>query len=301
MRSIDNAYVNWLKSRFIYNKFKGMSDSYTIEKIISRHILTNINDTGTLFKSNATQMVKFKTEIKQMGLSDIAQRTVIELFDPLLLDLVESKYLSSKRPQLIINENHRSFTFGEYIHVVRPDVWSRMEGFSYEDIVISLMLYSAMGNSSNQWCITLDEYKGFIDDHSMMIEGFATPFHSQLIKIDPKYRFCSAFEEDKKLGSMGSFFDCDFNDKVVITNPPFVESILLMVAQKCQDQLSSNKVKFIVRCPHWEDSEFYSILSKSEYLIDKTIHQKGKYFYEDTSGRRILANFNSVTFYLESK
>jgi hypothetical protein len=293
MISIDSAYREWLKSRSLHELVNRIVvPPYGIEKVISRHLLTNINETRDMFKSTDTQLLKFTRELKDLGLNPKVISDILTAFNS--LDLINAA------PSNVLKVTGSNIEYGEFKQTVK---WSALKSLpnvpTHTDIAIGMMLYSAMRNSPNQWCITLEDYKDYMRQGAT-VEGFATPFHSQMRRLNPDIKFCSAFESDKALGSMGSFFDCDFDGEVVVCNPPFIESILLMVAHKCHSQLHKYRVKFIIICPIWEDSEFFKILTSSPYLISSVVHRRGRYTYEDTSGGRIGTNFDSVTFILRN-
>lgn len=182
---------------------------------------------------------------------------------------------------------------------------------SPQDILNCMFEYYSLLPSSQQWAIPLAEYKKFVADADEVVEGFASPFNSQIMRLaadfpDKKLNFCSLSECDKQFGSLGNFFDQDFTGKTVIVNPPFIESILESAAKKCLETLDKGEAKFIFYGPAWYDSPFYELLdsdeTKQKYNVTKRNLMKYQYSYEDLlNDKTIKATFNSVVFEISNK
>jgi hypothetical protein len=80
-----------------------------------------------------------------------------------------------------------------------------------------------------------------VKNHGVTIEGFASPFNSQIIRFSDKdlpMQFCSLFPDvDAIFGSIGSFFDNEFAGTKVTINPPFILDIMNRTADKCIEDL----------------------------------------------------------------
>ncbi len=114
------------------------------------------------------------------------------------------------------------------------------------------------------------------------IEGMSSPFNSQLIRIpgvDAKY--CSLFKDiEEPLGSIGGFFDNDYDGKSVAAFPPRVEPIIEKMVDFCLEQVTKHSCEFTLFLPEWTDASFYKILAADDRVkitpIDAT-----QYYAED--------------------
>lgn len=100
-------------------------------------------------------------------------------------------------------------------------------------------------------------------------ELFGSPLNSSLVK------YCSAFDIERKFGSIGSFFDWKITDGTYWVNPPFVERLLNETARVLNKYLSyTNKLIFAIVIPCWGKFECYDTLSQSKYLKSQCILKK---------------------------
>ncbi len=167
-----------------------------------------------------------------------------------------------------------------------------------EQILFMMMRYYILFPSSVQWSVPLDEYTKFYNE-GYTIEGFASPLNSMMLLLGGN--FCSVYDDDKVFGSIGSFFDADFNGKSVVVNPPFVESLLYDAAVKVTSSLKMSKCRFIFYGPDWQDSKFMKLLDKNKFVTNKKILKKGTYAYTNAiTNTTHVATFNSVCFKLSS-
>lgn len=190
--------------------------------------------------------------------------------------------------------------YGEFEMKIPSYRYDILKRFGTDNEILECAVeYGSLLPKSQQWAVPLEEYKKFVEQGAT-IEGFASPFNSQIIRISPDLKYCSLLEYDKKFGSLGNFFNQDFVDKTVIVNPPFIEDILEKASHKCISELDKHKSKFIFYGPSWSDSKFYKLLSESKYKTSQTTLYKNTYYYEDLlNDKKIPARFNSVIFTLE--
>lgn len=140
-------------------------------------------------------------------------------------------------------------------------------------IVESLMRIHSTLPSGQQWAVPRTwfeamESQGF----KISMEAFASPFNRTADK------YCSLFEEDIRLGSMGNFFKITYemlniNNEIftMLVNPPFIELYLTSAAEKINsllDQAASSGKKMVVvfNGPGWDDADFVKILKASKHL-----------------------------------
>lgn len=182
---------------------------------------------------------------------------------------------------------------------------------SLDEIMISALRYGAIISSSQHWNMPLENYQRYVRDYQVSIEGFASPFNSQLLMVDENAKFCSLFKDvDAVFGSLGSFFEADFQGATVAVNPPYVLDIIDKMTDKCITECqkakeSGGKVRFLIIFSAWRDTYAYETLSKTEFLKYTMETEPGHHFYVDSNNpdpkegpRRIPARFTTVLFVL---
>ncbi|MCA9329850.1 hypothetical protein KDA11_04345 [Candidatus Saccharibacteria bacterium] len=153
------------------------------------------------------------------------------------------------------------------------------------------------GKSSFQWAYSYPVPKG-----RGVIEAFASPLNVDNVEGHKTGQitrpYCSAFEEDKAFGSLGSFFKLTSEQYAKYAqwyiNPPFTEMILHAAASTALLSLKS----FIFVMPRWTDSKAYELLSNAE--CTEEILKKNTHFYTDDQ-REIEARFDSSVFECKGK
>lgn len=285
---LDETYKHYLVVRELENIVDNYSKPYELHNILERYLLTSY--------PNLTSPKASKYMIKQLK----EKQLPVEIHDK-VLEIVKTE------PVLIGKRSITTKTIGTNVHIMygklkfitpkyRFDILSKQGTLA--EITKCALEVSSLMPSSQQWSIPLSEYRKFVEEGAT-VEGFASPFNSQIMRIDPNLSFCSISPSDALFGSLGNFFDQDFADKTVIVNPPFIESLLKKAATKCVEQLEKGPCKFIFYGPNWTDSKFYEILEGSKYKVSKQILRKYKHNYEDLmKGKNIKATFNSVVFVL---
>jgi hypothetical protein len=151
-----------------------------------------------------------------------------------------------------------------------------------DQIMACALRYAAIFAYGRQWCAGLNVYEDAAAAGAT-VEGMASPFNAQILRIqgiqNPK--FCSLFPDiEGPLGSIGSFFDCDFDNSHVVVNPPRVEEVIERVVEFCIDQVSSRKCTFTMILPLWTDAHYYITLKSTEGTLIEELDME-KYYSED--------------------
>lgn len=104
------------------------------------------------------------------------------------------------------------------------------------------------------------------------IQGFSSPFDFYFSLPDPttnmyqRLRYCSVFETDKALGSLGTFFDYDFkreDNAVLLECQNFTHTLMEKIVDKCIDEMrkTENELVFILFMPtHWEHFKYGKLI-----------------------------------------
>jgi hypothetical protein len=205
--------------------------------------------------------------------------------------------------------NYREMTFRKYKKEIANDRYQILSKAGDENILIAALRYAGIISSSQHWQMPIDKYREYVEKYGVNLEGFASPFNSQLLLIN-QGNFCSLFlDTDKVFGSIGNFFDADLQNKVVAVNPPYVLSILDNMAKKCISECEKaeklgNKIKLFIIMSAWRDTEAYISLSKSKYLLESSELKPMEHFYTDASdvrsgaSKQIPAKFTTALFVL---
>lgn len=180
-----------------------------------------------------------------------------------------------------------------------------------------------MTPGGQQWSLPARVYDLFVKKYGATLEGFASPFNSQMIHFMPgasadpaslglssakNIGFCSLFPDlDAAFGSLGNFFNVDLAERVSVINPPYVTDMIDAIVRKCSETCKNaanapGTTRMFIVVPNWTDADFYNKLSTSPYLEKMLVHQKGTHFHEDpnNSENRIVATFARTIFILSS-
>lgn len=135
------------------------------------------------------------------------------------------------------------------------------------------------------------------------IELFGSPLNTH-------NNYCSAFEFEKKFGSLGSFFDFNIaksDVKLFVANPPFDEQIMVKMAEHLETQLdaapSDKPVTIIITIPVWDSIsqqklgikdygmqfDAYNTLISSKFLKMHDILNKFDYKYWNYYTQKLVA------------
>jgi len=285
---LQENYETYLKAREIE---KTLGNNYELHNIIERFFMSNAN------LSNSPLI--YNTDTKNKLVDELKQKNIKYNIDKML------KIIKKPVPDsdAVLTNTDGEIKYGKYTLSLNPERYEILINMgTIEQIMNVALKYAALLPNSQQWAVPYMEYKEHVDN-GYEIEGFASPFNSQIIRIDPQLKYCSLFEEDKTFGSLGRFFDMDeeFNGKKIIVNPPFIEDILQKAAEKCIELLRKYPCSFMFYGPRWYDAKFYALLEESEFKIKTKKLYKFEYYYEDLfKNKMIKANFNSIIFEISS-
>ena len=202
--------------------------------------------------------------------------------------------------------------FSKKINLIRYQ--NLLKKGTLEDIMVAALRYASIISSSQHWSMPTEVYKMYVEKYGVNIEGFASPFNSQLLLLGLDYKFCSLFKDtDEIFGSFGSFFSANFSaekDAVIAVNPPYVLDIINNTADKCINECkktkeNKNRIKFFIIFSAWKDTHAYEELSKSEFLRYTVELPPEKHYYIDANDvddngviKKIPARFTTVLFIL---
>lgn len=164
-------------------------------------------------------------------------------------------------------------------------------------IVATAMRYASLVPGGQQWSVPSRVYDVLVTKYHVTIEGFASPFNSQLLRYICRgipVHFCSLFPDlDKVFGSVGDFFRYDLEGSISVINPPYIEDILNRAVSKCiaTTLAASKPTRMFIVVPKWTDAEFYHALVTTTCLETSMLFDKGSTYFEDVSGTQIRAQF----------
>lgn len=299
---------------YLQNNCKSDYQKYEAKNILERWLLSGSNnmekkaiDDKMIGELLDKKIAKTKEE------SELMQQKVRIMYD--------RKYESESNEinyKIEINKSAKftDLRYGKFTKRIMNDRFEIMEKYGIENILLSALKYKSIISTSQQWHIPFKCYLNYVRNYGVEVEGFASPFNSQIMlyksKPDSKQnlRFCSIFPEtDKIFGSLGDFFENDFQNKTVSVNPPYILDILNKTSKKCIDEcqkaeINGNKVRFYIIMASWKDCQAYEELITSKYLVYTQELLANKHFYMDSNDldkgyqKKILSRFNSTVLVL---
>ena len=176
------------------------------------------------------------------------------------------------------------------------------------DIVITCLRYDSILARAQHWNMPKHVFEAYVNYEHIDIEGFASPLNTQLMWVTqhvrsnlPKYNFCSLFyDTDCKYGSLGSFFEQNFANKVVTVGPPYTEQLFEDIANFVQEQcMNSQRIKFIITMAYWPDSQGQLQLKASKFLTYFGVLEDQHYYINSNDDDKPIAvKFKTVMFVL---
>ena len=256
--------------------------------------LANKENITDITNKMSNELNEKKIVIKQLLL---LTNMIIDCIDPLKLksDIIISYNYDNLTEKFIIKINNK-----ELVKIIPKIRYDFLREYTDNEPIAGLLIkYDLIGGmKGQQWMIPLNIYKQLYDNFHIEVEGFASPFNTQLMLINRNCSYCSIFKSDKIYGSIGSFFKNmkkgTLSNKNIVINPPFINSIMTKVALL----ILQHKKTVIFWGPNWTDAEFYQLLDKAK--SDKIILKRNEYYYETYTGQKIKANFDSVVFFLNT-
>lgn len=313
--SLDGEYKGWLASReqeFIATEGLDTKHTYEMRAILERWHLSMHNKEVS---QNAT--AKMKEEIIEKGIRPQSNAdALVARIAAVNIDTIarDAKHLQLDADQLrnkliIAGGTIKLAKMTENFQRARIDLLLKIARDAgakdpQEAVAIAALRYAAMVPGGQQWSIPARVYEVLVRDFGATIEGFASPFNSQIIKFKDTH-FCSLFPDtDAIFGSIGDFFSCDLSGKCAIINPPYVASLMEIVAKKCIETVekATSPTRLFIVVPSWIDATFFTALNESKKLERCITHEKFATFFEDSiTGAQIPASFKTTVFVLSSK
>lgn len=303
--TIAQEYQKWSVTKArndILRKNLDPKRAYEATNILERWSLSGIN-----FGADKDHKItdKMKSELLEKHIVKNA-----EAADGLVNRLFAVKPIDPPSGAKPIIEDSGHIEYGEYSRDISPERMKMLRAIADDSSILRASLrYSSMISGSQQWNIPRAVYKLLVEKYNVTIEGFASPFNSQLLPFSTKesmLNFCSLFlDTDAVFGSVGSYFDYDFVGKIATVNPPYILDIMDAVAAKCiqtcADAETANKpTRMFITVPDWTDTYYYQKLSDTKYLETALHHKAGEYYYEDSNNldKKVTARFNTTVFVL---
>lgn len=187
---------------------------------------------------------------------------------------------------------------------------------------IMLLRYACILPGGQHWNAPRELYAKYHDIFGCRIEGFASPVNSQLLPYTDS-AFCSLFPDvDGCWGSLGGFFDCDWENVMydkyrvggndgtltIAVGPPFIDCLLTRIAatiiKYCKlGEISGKKIRFLFTHAYWKDHRAIIELLNSKYLRKMHVFGARKHYYYNSNlatNEKILAQFDTILLILDS-
>src|SRR3989304_3979822 len=293
--SLLDEYNNLLQTdayeKYITDGVKNDREKYEILNALEWALLLKYN-----YKDD-----RYKKELKRLLTEKKLKENVDEYVEKLFEQKVEP---IKKEPKYYITKTG-DIIMGKFRRKISQNRLELLRRFGSDtDIVKCALRYASILARSQQWNIPEKVYKIWVEKYKLEIEGFASPFNSQIIKFG-KHKFGSLFKNlDKVFGSIGNIFEQNLVGKVSTLNPPFVIDIMDSAVNKAIEKMEQAKIDnmptiiFMV-VPNWEDAEYYKKLDKIKEKT-KILLTKYTYYYENSNDddKKVIATFNSSIFIL---
>lgn len=303
-------------NKMLLRAYEGLerNQQYEIKNILERWLLTLANDktpgdilfTQSKLKDSYPATKKMYQELQDKKVPNF-RKVYIDMLNYAKEWLNLTIYPKSKLP-VIIDKN--TVKINDYVRELPPGKLDILLTIN-DDLVLlgrMIMRYACMLIGGQQWALPTELHKYMVDNYKVTIEGFASPINSQILFVanEVGLNFCSLFPDtDAIYGSLGSFFDYDFTNKHVYANPPYVDSLMNMVADKVIASCTNAKkkkeyVRFFITVPEWADAEYYHKLKTSPYKVYDHMFHKNKHYYLDTNKglTPVVSKFNTHLFVL---
>jgi hypothetical protein len=209
-------------------------------------------------------------ELSELGFADLESRRIVKVLNEIYDEQSDNvNRVPSKEADVKFKDNsitYKKFTYNfsqERLHYLlsKTDDIRRLAGLA--------MKYSSLIQLDNLTSILRTEYEEIIHETFSnnatnyvdgVIEGFASPLDSQIVIIasemaqkgnklveSKEFRFCSLYQQLEGIfGSLGSFFDNNFSNKLVLVNPPNIEEIILKTISHILANLEGKNNIFIL-------------------------------------------------------
>jgi|SRR3989304_10176041 len=293
--SLLDEYNNWLQTdgyeKYITNDVKNDREKYEILNALEWALLLKYN-----YKDD-----RYKKESKRL----LAEKKLKANVDDFVEKLFEQKVQNIKKEPKYYITRTGDIIMGKFRRKISQNRLELLRRFGSDtDIVRCALRYASIMARSQQWNIPEKVYKIWVEKYNLEIEGFASPFNSQIIKFG-NHKFGSLFKDvDKVFGSIGNIFEQNLVGKISTLNPPFVIDIMDDAVDKAIETMNQAKkdnipTTIFMIVPNWIDAEYYKKLDEIKEKT-KILLTKYTYYYENSNDddRKVMATFNSTIFIL---
>lgn len=185
----------------------------------------------------------------------------------------------------LLSENPRRKAVPRAIEGPRVEKFRADHG---EDALCEMQLrYQAFAHDGGQWGVPSIIYKKLIAAGANA-EGFASPLNSRMRGI-PGCVYHSAFDDEERFGSKGSFFKNAEPSRVYTVNPPYAEPIM----ERAVDVVLAQDIRGMVMLPKWEDTPAYTKLITAGWT---PVQLPRGHLLEKAEGAEFRAPWNETIF-----
>lgn len=296
--------------------FNELTNTYEARNAIERWLLSMSNfaedRSDVIFSKDVLKHgSRFNMQLKKELIEKTSIGLDLKLVDKMMTDIIEivkeyldGKYKISLDSKFTIEDG--LFTYKNYSRQISPERMNflRSMGTDYE-IAKMMLRYASILPGSQHWNMPVETFKEYYN-RGIRIEGFASPVNAQLITIDKQNcKFCSLFPDvDNPFGSIGNFFNTDFQGKAVSVGPPYTVELFDKISTKLENECllaekNNNKVLFYVTFSAWSDTSGFQNILNSKYTHFAAILPAGTHFYTNSNGKietNIKSTFDTVFF-----
>lgn len=302
---------------------------YEIKNIVERFLLTSANRAAVIKMSDPVLSltghddsvitalvsdVKYKfPDISSSNIDTLIKSTIkiVNQFNEYITQSVESTPVGT----ITYAKNIARFEIDNYSREITAERMRTLVEKAGKGAVIKLFVrYACIISGSQHWEAPLNYFK-VLYALGVRFEGFASPINSQFIRAEfPEARFCSLFPDvDAPFGSIGGFFQVDFlsywtpdTPVQVVVGPPYYDELILNIARRvidhCDRAIASGRaIRFIITHSNsWDFSDGFKLLRESKYKRVDHVYAPGDHFYNNDTGRQIIARFSTRLFMLDA-
>ena len=283
---------------------------YESINILERWLISSTNlgqlDCDTVFPSNIRTLSttkKMKEEFEEKKILDSEKK--IDFLCNQVENFLRKEFESQEyKIEISLGEKSVSLKYNNFcISFSEERISLLLKKTEIKHLMTTILRYQCISPGAQHWNIPFEIYKLLDDEFELEIEGFASPFNSQLLKLKGG-NFCSLFKDtDSVYGSLGSFFDQSFIGKRAILNTPYLPEILEKIVEKCISTCSKTKDEetiLIINVPTWRDAKFFQHLQNSQFKKKEFDHPKFEHYFENSNLNDIpvLATFGASWFVL---
>ena len=286
INALIKSYNIWYNYTLFCKKFNS-DNNYELNNIIERYLISVHNNIPESYEKMCSELV---------------EKNLYKYIDP--KNLIFDKNIPNIKYDLKSLKKDKNFIyFEDFKYKITDRIEYLIEISSLIDTCICCLKYTSLNSGSQQWGVPFNT-ADFLYNLNFINEGFASPINSRIIEKNI-YNFCSLFyNTDKIYGSIGSFFDVNFdnyNGNWSI-NPPMIEKLTEEMAIKIIDSLDKNENKTIfVSMANWRDSTAYQLLLNSKYMFHYTVLPPGIAYYNDSEKNVIAIKTYSAVYFLLGK